>query len=388
MKTKGAVLLEVGGPWSTEDIELDPPRKGEVLVRMVASGLCHSDLHYNTPGFDIPVPLVGGHEGAGVVEELGEGVEGLEVGDHVITTFMPSCGECPSCIDGLGQLCDRGALMTSGYALDQTTRLTVNGTPGMAMTWTGTFAEYSVAPVDSLIKVDKDLPLETIVLISCGVPTGWGSAVRMADVRPGDTVVVIGTGGVGMNAVQGAAYAGASQIVVVEPHQWKRDLAISTFGATHGVASLEEALPLVTELTEGRMADEAIIHVGVVEGWMIQPAVSLIKKAGTLAISAVSRMDQTDVSLNIFGFAMMQQTIRGSLYGGTPPKQSIPQLVELYRRGQLKLDELITRTYAVEDINEAYDDLEAGRNLRGVVLHGELAAHATAGKSRVAAAAS
>ncbi len=382
MKTRGAVLLEVGGDWTTEDIELDPPKRGEVLIRMVASGLCHSDLHYQTPGFDIPVPLVGGHEGAGVVEELGEGVEGLEVGDHVITTFMPSCGHCPSCVDGLGQLCDRGALMTSGYALDQTTRLTVNGTPGMAMTWTGTFAEYSVAPVDSCVKVDKDVPLEKVVLVSCGVPTGWGSAVNMAEVRAGETVVVIGGGGVGMNAVQGAAYSGASQIIVVEPHEWKRDIAINAFGATHGAASVEEALPLVTELTHGRMADSAIIHVGQVPGEIIQPSLDLIKKAGTLVISAVGRMDQIDASLNVFGFAMMQKSIRGSLYGGTPPKQSIPRLVDLYKRGHLKLDELITNTYTVEDVNEAYQDLEAGKNLRGVVLHGDLAKNATAGASR------
>ncbi|HEX5193204.1 MAG TPA: NDMA-dependent alcohol dehydrogenase [Solirubrobacteraceae bacterium] len=384
MKTRGAVLLEVGGDWTTEDIELDPPKRGEVLVRMVASGLCHSDLHYQTPGFDIPVPLVGGHEGAGVVEEIGEGVEGLAIGDHVITTFMPSCGHCPACVDGLGQLCDRGALMTSGFALDQTTRVRVNGTPAMAMTWTGTFAEYSVSPVDSLIKIDKEVPLDKVVLISCGVPTGWGSAVNIAEVKPGHTVVVIGAGGVGMNAVQGAAFSGASQIIVVEPHQWKRDAAISTFGATHGVASLQDALPLVTELTHGRMADSAIIHVGQVQGEMIQPSLDLVKKAGTLAISAVGRMDQIDATLNVFMFAMMQKTIRGALYGGTPPKQSIPQLVELYKRGQLKLDELITNTYAVDDVNEAYQDLEAGKNLRGVVLHGDLAKNATAGASRAA----
>lgn len=387
MKTRGAVLLEVGGQWSTEDIELDPPKRGEVLIRMVASGLCHSDLHYNTPGFDIPVPLVGGHEGAGVIEELGEGVEGLSVGDHVITTFMPSCGVCPSCLRGLGQLCDRGSLMMSGFALDQTTRVHVNGTPAMAMTWTGTFAEYSVAPVDSCIKIDKDVPLETVVLVSCGVPTGWGSAVNMAEVKAGDTVVVIGTGGVGMNAVQAAAFSGASQIIVVEPYEWKRDVAMSTFGATHGVASLADALPLVTELTQGNMADSAIIHVGQVSGDIIQPSLDLIRKAGTLVISAVGRMDQLDAKLNVFMLAMMQKQIRGALYGGAPPKQTIPQLVELYRRGQLKLDELITNTYSVDDINEAYADLEAGKNLRGVVLHGDLASNASAGSSRATAVA-
>lgn len=384
MKTRGAVLFEVGGQWSTEDIELDAPHRGEVLVRMVASGLCHSDMHYNTPGFAIPTPLVGGHEGAGIVEEVGEGVEDLEVGDHVITTFMPSCGHCIPCVEGNGQLCDRGEHMMSGYALDQTTRLRVNGAPGMAMTWTGTFAEHSVAPVDSLIKIDKDLPLDKVVLISCGVPTGWGSAVHVAEVRAGDTVVVIGAGGVGMNAVQGAAFSGASQIVVVDPHEWKRDIAMSTFGATHGAPSLADALPLVAELTGGRGADSAIIHVGQVNGNEIQPALDLIKKAGVLAISAVGRMDQIDATLNVFGFAMMQKSIRGSLYGGRPPKRSIPALVDLYRRGQLKLDELITNTYAVEDLNEACADLEAGRNLRGVVLHGDLAQHATAGSSRTA----
>jgi S-(hydroxymethyl)glutathione dehydrogenase/alcohol dehydrogenase len=189
---------------------------------------------------------------------------------------------------------------------------------------------------------------------------------------------------VGMNAVQGAAFSGASQIVVVDPHEWKRDIAISTFGATHAAPTLEDALPLVTELTAGRGADSAILHVGQVNGNEIQPALDLIKKAGVLAISAVGRMDQIDATLNVFGFAMMQKSIRGALYGGTPPKQSIPALVDLYRRGQLKLDELITNTYAVEDLNDACADLQAGRNLRGVVLHGDLAKNATAGSSRAA----
>lgn len=386
MKTRGAVLFELGGSWSIEELDLDPPKHGEVLVRMVATGLCCSDRHYNYPGFEIPVPLIGGHEGAGVVEALGPRVEGLEVGDHVITTFIPPCGRCPACVCGVGHLCDRGALMFTGLALDQTTRVRVGGQPATAMTWTGTFAEHSVVPQEALVKVDKDVPLETVVLISCGVPTGWGSAVNVAGVRPGDTVVVVGAGGVGMNAVQGAAHAGASQLIVVDFHEWKRELAISTFGATHGAASMDEALPLVTELTKGRMANSVLVHVSVAEGWMIEKGLALVGKASQLVISAAARTDEIEARVPLQEFVMMQKSIKGSLYGGAPPQQSIPALVELYRQGHLKLDELITDTYALEDLNEAYEDLDSGRNLRGVVLHGDLAKNATAGASRVAAA--
>lgn len=370
MKMRAAVLLKPGTPWSVREVELDPPRHGEVLVRMVAAGLCHSDYHFTKPNFDIPTPLIGGHEGAGIVQELGPGVDGLEVGDHVITTFIPSCGRCRWCVGGRGQLCDRGATMMSGTALDGSHRLRVDGRPAGAMTWTGTFAEYSVAPADSLIKIEKDVPLETVVIVSCGVPTGWGSAVYVADVRPGETVVVIGAGGVGMNAVQGAAHAGATQIVVVEPVEWKRQKALDVFGATHAVPSIAEAGPVVRKLTRGAMADKAIIHVDVVEGEYIQPALSLVSKGGALTISSSGTMTQTDVKLTLFEFTSYEKQIRGGLYGGSQPRNSIPLLVDLYRKGELKLDEMISRTYALDDINRGYQDMVEGKNLRGVILHG------------------
>lgn len=370
MKTRGAVIHELGQPWTVEDVEIGAPHHGEVLVRMVAAGLCHSDYHFNTGDLQVPTPMVGGHEGAGIVEEIGPGVEGLEVGDHVITSFIPSCGECRWCVTGRGQLCDRGATMMSGTALDGTRRIHVNGEPAGAMTWTGTFAEYAVAPKDSLIKIEKDVPLETVVLVSCGVPTGWGSAVAVANVRPGETVVVIGAGGVGMNAVQGAAYAGAEQLIVVEPVEWKRQKALDTFGATHGAASIDEAIPLVEELTNGVMADKVLLHVDVLRGNLIQPALTLTSKGGALTCSASAPVAQNQVSLNLVEFVSYEKQIRGSLYGGLQPKYSIRKLVDLYRRGRLKLDELITNTYTLDDINEGYRDMEEGRNLRGVLLHG------------------
>jgi len=370
VKTRGAVIHELGQPWSVEEIEIGPPQKGEVLVRMVAAGLCHSDYHFNTGDLQVPTPMVGGHEGAGIVEEVGPGVDGLEVGDHVITSFIPSCGECRWCVIGRGQLCDRGAIMMSGTALDGTRRIHVNGQPAGAMTWTGTFAEYAVAPKDSLIKVDKDVPLDKVVLVSCGVPTGWGSAVVVADVQPGDTVVVIGTGGVGMNAVQGAAHAGAEQLVVVEPVAWKREKAVEVFGATHAAASIEEAFPLVEKLTNGVMADRVLLHVDVLRGNLIQPALTLTSKGGALVCSASAPAAQNEVSLNLVEFVSYEKQIRGSLYGGMQPKYGIKKLVDLYRRGSLKLDELITSTYTLDDINQGYRDMEEGKNLRGVLLHG------------------
>jgi S-(hydroxymethyl)glutathione dehydrogenase/alcohol dehydrogenase len=368
MKTRAAVLWEIGAPWKIEEIELDPPKHGEVLVRMVAAGLCHSDYHFNTADIEFPTPLVGGHEGAGVVEELGPGVEGLEVGDHVITTFIPSCGHCRWCVEGRGRLCDRGAAMMDGTALDGTHRLRIGDVPGSAMAWTGTFAEHSVAPARSLVKIAKDVPLESVVLVSCGVPTGWGSAVNVAAVKPGETVVVIGAGGVGMNAVQGAAYAGAMHTVAVEPVAWKREKALSEFGATHAVASLDDAAPLLAELTSGAMADKAILHVGLVDGEMIQSVAALVSKGGVLTISAVPKMTQTDAKLSLYEFVLSEKQLRGALYGGSEPHNSIGMLVELYRLGKLKLDEMITGTYALEDINQGYRDMIEGRNLRGVVV--------------------
>ncbi|ASR37660.1 alcohol dehydrogenase [Prauserella marina] len=374
MKSHGAVLLKtqqnVRNDWHVEELEVSPPKRGEVMVKLRAAGLCHSDNHAAAGDQAVDfAPFLGGHEGAGIVEEIGEGVTELAVGDHVTCTFMPSCGTCVPCVRGIGQLCDRGAGLLQGVMLDGTNRIhTAAGEPVGPMTYLGTFSDRIVAPVDSVIKIARDIPFPAAALAGCAVPTGWGTAVRIAEVEIDDVVVVLGVGGVGMSAVQGAKHAGAREIVVIDPVAFKRREA-PKFGATHVAASIEEAMPLLTDLTHGRMADKVIVTIGVVEGRMIQPMLGLLGKGGTMAIAGVSSMWDIDAQFNVFGFVMMQQTIKGGLYGGLQPRIDIPRLLARYQRGELMIDEMITRTYSLNQINEAYADMEAARNIRGVILH-------------------
>src|SRR6266508_1861664 len=266
MKTKAAILWEVGGPWSVEEIELDPPKRGEVLVKLAASGLCHSDEHLLTGDLPFELPIIGGHEGAGVVEEVGEAVVGLEPGDHVIFGFIPSCGRCPSCSTGHQNLCDLGAVLALGrQILDGTSRHHAQGKDLNTMCLLGTFSHHTVVNEASCIKISKDIPLDRACLLGCGVVTGWGSAVYAAEVGPGQVVAIAGIGGIGANAVQGARLAGAKQIWAIDPVEGKREKAME-FGATHTAASLEESLPAITEPTEGRMADKVIMTMGVGDG--------------------------------------------------------------------------------------------------------------------------
>ena len=262
MQSRAAILWEVGSDWSVEDIELDEPKAGEVRVELVASGLCHSDEHLVTGDMVLPVeiaelvqvdqfPVIGGHEGAGVIVEVGPGVTSLEAGDHVVLSFVPACGRCPSCARGRQHLCDLGAFLLAGRQVtDFTARHHAKDGRDLAlMCCAGTFAPNTVVAESSCVKIDDWIPLDRAALVGCGVTTGWGSAVYAARVEAGDTVVVVGVGGVGMNAVQGAAMAGARHVVAVDPIGWKTELAVSTFGATHAAASLPEAQALVGDLT-------------------------------------------------------------------------------------------------------------------------------------------
>ncbi|MHB1129788.1 MAG: alcohol dehydrogenase catalytic domain-containing protein, partial [Ilumatobacteraceae bacterium] len=242
MKTKAAILWERNAPWSVEDIELDAPGPGEVLVKLHASGLCHSDEHLVTGDLPFELPIIGGHEGAGVVEQVGTGVSWLQPGDHVVFGFIPSCGRCVSCSTGHQNLCDLGAYLGTGKQIsDQTSRHHSNGKDLGVMCLLGTFAEHTVVNEASCIKIEKDVPLDRACLLGCGVVTGWGSSVYAAEVTPGDTVVVVGAGGIGANAIQGARIAGAKRIVAIDPIEFKREKAME-FGATHTAASMTEAV--------------------------------------------------------------------------------------------------------------------------------------------------
>ena len=381
MKSKAAILWEPHTKWSVEEIELDPPGPGEVLLKLAASGLCHSDEHLVTGDMVVPqemasalglqqFPVIGGHEGAGEVLEVGAGVTSVAPGDHVVLSFIPACGRCTSCATGNQQLCDYGAFLLAGRQItDFTARHhAADGRDLGIMCCIGTFEPYTVASEMSCVKISPDIPLDKAALVGCGVTTGWGSATYAADVRPGETVVVVGCGGIGINAIQGAALAGAENVVAVDPVEFKRQQAL-TFGATHTAASMEEAAGLVSQLTWGANADKAILTTSVAEGQLVAPLLGLVKKAGRAVITAVAPITQEDVKLNLFDLAMMRKELVGTIFGNSNPRRDIPHLLHLYQAGKLKLDELVTRTYTLEDINQGYQDMRDGSNIRGVLKY-------------------
>jgi NDMA-dependent alcohol dehydrogenase len=367
MKVRAAMLWEQPGKWAVEDVELDPPRHGEVLVQFAATGLCHSDDHVATG--DVPLggfPFCGGHEGAGIVREVGPGVTSLQVGDHIVTSFIPSCGTCRWCATGLQQLCDNGALIMLGSQLDGTFRMHCRGHDVACAATLGTFADWNVLDERSCIRIDRDVPLGVACLVACGVPTGWGSAVNAASIAPGDVVIVMGVGGVGINAVQGAAHAGAGRIIAVDPTEFKREFALE-LGATEAFTNMDVAADFARSLTNGQGADSAIVTVGVIEGHHVAEAFRSIRKAGTVVVTSQGAVDKSGMDINLFEISMYQKRIQGALYGMGSPRRAVPQLIELYRLGKLKLDELVTRRYELDQINEAYDDMRSGRNIRGVI---------------------
>ncbi len=367
MKTRAAVLKQTGTPFEIVELELDEPKANEVLIRFVAAGLCHSDEHLRHGDIVPRFPIVGGHEGAGVIEKVGPGVSRLAVGDHVICSFLPVCGHCRWCSTGKSNLCDMGATILDGCLTDGTYRF--HGEDGEdfgGMCMLGTFSERAVISENSAVKVDKDLPLEKVVLIGCGVPTGWGSAVHAAATEAGDTIAIYGIGGIGINSVQGAALAGARNVVAIDPLANKREAA-EQMGATHTCETAEEAHELIQQLTNGLGADKAIITVGVVDSAVVSNAVNTIRKGGTVVITGLADPTKNNIELNSAMLTLFEKTVKGSLFGSGDPFHDIPKMVELYQSGDLKLDELITTYYTLDEVNQGYDDLVNGKNIRGVI---------------------
>lgn len=368
MKTKAAVLWGRNQKWAVDDVELDEPGQAEVLVKLTASGLCHSDHHLVTGDLPMPFPLIGGHEGAGTVVALGAGVTGLAEGDHVVFSFIPACGRCRACAKGMSNLCELGAYTLKGPQLDGTHRFHARGRDVGQMCLLGTFAEYTVVPVASVLKLDPGTPLDAAALLGCAVTTGFGSVVRTGETRSGDTVVVMGVGGVGINAVQGARIAGARNIVALDPVAFKRERA-REFGATHVAASVQEAKPMVTEITRGAMADVCVVATDVAEGPQVAQALSLLGKRGRAVMTALGHLTGASVEMSLLDLTLFEKQIRGSLFGSSNPRNDVYALLDLYLSGQLKLDELVTREYALEDINSGYDDMFAGINVRGLIRY-------------------
>ena len=370
MKTKGALIWEFNQPWSIEEIEIGDPQRGEVKVQMEASGMCHSDHHLVTGGIPmLGFPVLGGHEGAGIVTEVGEGVEGVAPGDHVVMSFIPSCGKCPSCQAGLRNLCDLGAGLLGGVAIaDGTHRITAKGQPVFPMTLLGTFSPYMVVHESSVVKIDPSIPFEVACLVGCGVTTGYGSATHTAQIKPGEDVAVVGVGGVGMSALQGAVISGARYIFVIEPVEWKRDAALK-FGATHVYPDIETAMMGIAEVTQGFMAKKVIVTVGEVHGADVDNYMNITSKSGTCVMTAIGSMLDTEVTLNLAMLTLMQKNLQGTIFGGGNPYYDIPQILSMYKTGKLNLDDMITRQYRLEQINDGYQDMLEGRNIRGVIRY-------------------
>jgi len=369
MKTDAAILWEMGGDWKVETIDLDPPKAGEVLVRIAASGMCHSDEHLRTGDLGGIYPIVGGHEGAGVVEEVGSGVEDLKPGDHVVFGFVPACGKCPSCARGHSSVCDMGAVLMLGAQADGTHRHHASdGTPLGTMVCLGTFAKHTVVNQASCVKILDHYPLDKACLIGCGVTTGWGSAVYAAEVKPGDDVVVIGIGGLGASAVQGARLAGAERIFAIDPVPFKLEMA-TKYGATHTASSIEEATPLINEVTWGKNADKVICTMGVGDGRLIESILQLTAKRGRVVVTNIHPMAEVNVTLSLTWLTLLEKQIVGTIFGSANIRYDIPHLLRLYDQGQLDLDSMVTRTYKLEDVNQGYADMLEGRNIRGVMLY-------------------
>jgi len=371
MHTKGAVIRSAPGSYETVDLLLGDLRPGEMRVEMRAAGLCHTDDHIATGDLALPIyPYAGGHEGVGVVVEATPNHRGIVEGDHVVLCFVPSCGFCRFCSMGRHNLCQNGGGTLTGARPGTTDdfrlRLAETGEPVGQMAGVSAFCQTTTVSVDSLVKIDKDLPFAPMALLACGVGTGWGSAVNDAQIAPGDTVIVMGIGGIGMNAIQGARHAGALNIIAVDPVAFKREKA-TEFGATHAVETMEEANELARQFTQGQGADSAIVTVGVTRSEHIGEAVDSIRKAGVCVVTGIGDFSEVGVAIPPGPFAMYGKRLQGTIYGSCSPQLDIPRQIQLYRAGVLKLDELITRTYQQDEIAQGFRDMHAGLNIRGVV---------------------
>ena len=367
MDCLAAVFREIGKPLSIERIELDQPEATEVLVRVAAVGLCRTDYHVMQGERRVAMrPMVLGHEAAGVVEEVGPEVQSIHRGDHVVLTFIPGCGTCRWCSKGLHHLCAQGPRITQGPQLDGTyRRRDKNGSATGAFCMIGGFAERTAVDQASVVVIDKDVPLELASLVACGVPAGVGAARCRARVKAGDSVLVVGCGGDGMNVVQGARLCGASKIIAADVVPLKLDWA-REFGATEVVNARGEALTrAVLELTEGVGVDHAFVCIDPPE--TLVPAFRATAKAGNVIVTALTPDTVNEIKIPPLELFVTQKAVMGAVYGFASPRLQIPELLSLYRSGALKLRELVTRTYSLEQINQGYADLVAGKNLRGVV---------------------
>ena len=367
--TKAAIATAVGSPLEIVDIDVADPKAGEIRIQMGASGVCHSDLSVVKGVLPIALPAVLGHEGAGTITQLGEGVDHLSIGDHVVVSWVPQCGACYFCEHDQGELCEVGSIASmSGGLLDMTSRVSRDGVPISVMAASGTFAEEAIIPAIGAVKIDPEIPLTAGALIGCGVLTGFGAATNTASIRKGDSVVVIGCGGVGLNVIQGAKHAGAERIIAIDMVDGKLQTALK-FGATDIVNPSAEgdAMAKVMELTGGRGADVAFEVIGL--GATIEQALQMTRRGGQAVIVGVPSFD-TMLTINpAMDLLVQEKQIRGCWYGSSNVHRDVPMLAGLYQAGTLMLDELMSAQITLDQVNEAMDNMGSGEIARSVIVY-------------------
>jgi NDMA-dependent alcohol dehydrogenase len=371
IKTRGAILREQPGKFEIVELDLDEPRQGELLIKMAASGLCHTEASIAAGHMGIGhFPMCVGHEGAGVVEMVGPHTPGWEVGDHVVLSCLPQCGRCKMCATGHGNLCDLAQHLMLGSRFDdpQSWRMSLDGKPVGQWCGVSTFSEYTTVGVVSAVKIDKAIPLDKACLVGCGVNTGWGSGFNMAQPVPGDTVIVMGIGGIGAFALQGARHGGATNVIAVDPVEFKRSKALE-IGATHTAADMTEATEIARNLTNGQGAAATIVTVGTLEPEHITEAFDSVAKRGTVVLTALGDSSHIGLPISPFELTLYQKRIQGSMFGGVSPMWDVTKMLDMYKAGQLKLDEIITRTYSLDELDQGYADMHAGLNIRGVIIY-------------------
>lgn len=362
-KARAAVLRQTGTPMTIETVEVGPVAPGDVVVRIRAASLCHTDLEAIEGALAVKLPAVLGHEAAGEIAELGDGVTDFAIGDHVVLSWNPHCGRCFYCDRAQPILCTQ--FLANGpkaFHFDGRPRLSCDGAPMHQLMYLGGFAEYCVVPAQSAVRVPSAMPFDRAALLGCGVMTGVGAATRIAELRWGAVAVVIGCGAVGLSAVQGCRLAGAGRIIAVDPNPARRQLA-QALGATEACGP-DEAQELARSLTDGRGADVVIEAAGVPAGFRL--SVETVRPGGE-----VVWLGKTAVNAGVefrWGSLMQEKRITRSSYGGAKPAQDFPLLARAYLDGALKLDEMISARIPLEGINDGFAALKRGETVRSVVM--------------------
>ena len=365
MKTKAVVVTEFDKPLVIDEVELEGPKKNEVLIKYQAAGLCHSDWSLIKGILKYPLPIVPGHEGAGVVQEVGAGVTKVKPGDHVVLAWVPVCGHCYYCLHGQPYLCLNKDKTRTGTMLDGTCRMKKGHQNIGKMVGVGSFSEYNVVNEENVIPIDPDIPFEVAALVGCAVMTGVGAVINTAKVKLGSSVAVVGIGGVGLYVIQGAVLANATTIIAIDILDNKLDYA-RQFGATHVInASKEDPVARVKEITDGIGADYSFEALGKTETALA--AFNMIRRGGSAVIVGVPALENT-ITLPLFEFPILEKNLLGCYYGSGDVRADLTTLLNLYKTGRLKITETITNRYNLENINQGFEDLESGKNVRGVVL--------------------